>query len=99
VGSFACGTENKKKDEVTDISNSAFQSRTQLGFRHATAVVSIMCVGVVLAIAPAVHAAGTYHHPEPYVVHPDRHKTHSWAPVIVYSPKHGHYHLTYHPEQ
>ena len=60
---------------------------------------SIMCVGVVLAIAPAAHAGGTYHHPEPYVVHPDRHKTHSWAPVIVYSPKHGHYHLTYPPEQ
>jgi hypothetical protein len=42
---------------------------------------------------------GTYHHPEPYVVHPDKHKTHSWAPVIVYSSEHGHYHLTYHPHQ
>ena len=31
------------------------------------------------------------------VEHPDRHKTHSWAPVIVYSPEHGHYHKTYHP--
>jgi hypothetical protein len=43
-------------------------------------------------------ARGTYHHAEPYAVHPDRHKTHSWAPVIVYSLAHGHYHLTYHPD-
>jgi hypothetical protein len=58
---------------------------------------SILCIGAALAVAPSAHARGTYHHSEPYVVHPDRHKTHSWAPVIVYSPEHHHYHLTYHP--
>jgi hypothetical protein len=31
------------------------------------------------------------------VVHPDKPKTHRWAPVIVYSPEHHHYHLTYPP--
>ena len=52
---------------------------------------------MVVAAHTAV-ARGTYHHPEPYVEHPDKHKTHSWAPVIVYSPQHGHYHKTYHPD-
>jgi len=53
---------------------------------------------IVLAVESVTPAAarGTYHHSEPYVVHPDKHKTHSWAPVIVYSPEHHHYHLTYH---
>ena len=59
----------------------------------------MLCIGMALAIATSAYARGTYHHSEPYVVHPDKHKTHSWAPVKVYSAAHGHYHLTYHPEQ
>ena len=60
----------------------------------------VLCVATGVAIATSACArGGTYHHPEPYVVHPDRHKTHSWAPVKEYSPEHGHYHLTYHPRQ
>jgi hypothetical protein len=43
--------------------------------------------------------AALYHHSEPYFVHADKHKTHSWKPVIVYSAAHGHYHLTYHPDE
>jgi hypothetical protein len=59
---------------------------------------SMLCGSAILAIATGADArGGTYHHPEPYVVHSDGHKTHSWAPVIVYSPAHGHCHLTYHP--
>ena len=57
----------------------------------------ILCFGAMLAIATSACARGTYHHSEPYVEHPDPHKTHSWAPVIVYSPEHHHYHKTYHP--
>jgi hypothetical protein len=57
----------------------------------------ILCFGAMLAIATSACARGTYHHSEPYVEHPDKHKFHSWAPVIVYSPEHGHYHKTYHP--
>lgn len=61
---------------------------------------SLLCAAAGFAIATSAYArGGTYHHPEPYVVHPDKHKTHSWAPVIAYSPEHGHYHLTYHPRQ
>ena len=60
-------------------------------------LLSMLCFGSALAIATSAYARGTYHHSEPYVEHPDRHKTHSWAPVIVYSPEHGHYHKTYHP--
>jgi hypothetical protein len=61
---------------------------------------SVLCSAIALAIATSAYAkGGTYHHAEPYVVHPDKHKTHSWAPVMVYSAAHGHYHLTYHPEQ
>jgi hypothetical protein len=61
---------------------------------------SVLCTAVSFAIAASAYArGGTYHHPEPYVEHPDKHKTHSWAPVIVYSSAHGHYHKTYHPEQ
>jgi hypothetical protein len=53
-----------------------------------------------LAIASSADArGGTYHHSEPYFVHADKHKTHSWKPVIVYSAAHGHYHLTYHPDE
>jgi hypothetical protein len=49
---------------------------------------SLLCAAAGFAIATSAYArGGTYHHPEPYVVHPDRHKTHSWAPVIVYSPE------------
>jgi hypothetical protein len=60
---------------------------------------SVLCFGAAFAIATSVYAkGGTYHHPEPYVEHPDIHKTHSWAPVIEYSPEHGHYHKTYHPQ-
>ena len=59
---------------------------------------SLLCIGAALAVATGAYAkGGTYHHPEPYVVHPDKHKTHSWAPVIVYSPEHHHDHQTYHP--
>jgi hypothetical protein len=58
---------------------------------------SILWFGAALAVASSAYARGTYHRSEPYVQHPDRHKTHSWAPVIVYSPEHGHYHKTYHP--
>jgi hypothetical protein len=59
---------------------------------------SMLCGAAALAMTASADArGGTYHHPEPYAVHSDRHKTHSWAPVIVYSPQHGHYHLTYHP--
>lgn len=57
----------------------------------------ILCFCAALAIATSAHARGTYHHAEPYFVHPDPHKTHSWTPVVVYSQEHGHYHLTYHP--
>jgi hypothetical protein len=61
---------------------------------------SVLCAVAALAIATNAHArGGTYHHPEPYAVHPDKHKTHSWTPVVVYSAAHSHYHLTYHPEQ
>jgi hypothetical protein len=61
-------------------------------------LLSALCSAVALAIATSACAkGGTYHHPEPYVQHSDAHKTHSWAPVIVYSPEHGHYHKTYHP--
>jgi hypothetical protein len=60
---------------------------------------SVFCAAAALAIATSADARGTYHHSEPYVVHPDKHKSHSWAPVKVYSATHGHYHLTYHPEQ
>ena len=55
--------------------------------------------GLMLVAGQTAMARGTYHHPETYVEHPDRHKTHSWAPIIVYSPTHGHYHKTYHPDQ
>ena len=58
---------------------------------------STLCIAALLAAATDASARGTYHHSEPYAVHPDAHKTHSWAPVIVYSPEHHHYHLTYHP--
>ena len=56
---------------------------------------AIVCLMVVAG--NTAMARGTYHHPESYVEHPDMHKTHSWAPVIVYSAEHGHYHKTYHP--
>ena len=60
----------------------------------------VLCAATVLAIATSAYArGGTYHHPEPYVVHPDKHKSHSWAPVKVCSAAHGHYHLTYHPQE
>ncbi len=58
---------------------------------------SILWFAAALAVSTSAYAGGTYHRSEPYVEHPDRHKTHSWAPVIVYSPEHGHYHKTYHP--
>jgi hypothetical protein len=60
---------------------------------------SVLCAAAALAVATSAYARGTYHHSEPYVVHSDEHKTHGWAPVKVYSAAHGHYHLTYHPEQ
>jgi hypothetical protein len=60
---------------------------------------SVFCAAAALAIPSSAHARGTYHHAEPYVVHLDKHKSHSWAPVKVYSAAHGHYHLTYHPEE
>jgi hypothetical protein len=61
---------------------------------------SALCAVAALAIAASAYAkGGTYHHAEPYVEHPDRHKTHSWAPVIVYSAAHHHYHKTYHPNE
>jgi hypothetical protein len=60
----------------------------------------VLCAAVALAIASSADArGGTYHHSEPYFVHADKHKTHSWKPVIVYSAAHGHYHLTYHPDE
>jgi len=58
---------------------------------------SMLCGAAALAMAASADARGTYHHPEPYVVNSDGHKTHSWASVVVYSSKHGHYHLTHHP--
>jgi hypothetical protein len=59
-------------------------------------LLAILCLGAALAVATSVYArGGTYHHPEPYAVHSDEHKTHNWAPVIVYSADHSHYHLTY----
>ena len=61
--------------------------------------VLLLCLGAALAIATSADARGTYHHSEPYVVHPDKHKSHNWAPVKVYSPAHHHYHLTYHPQE
>jgi hypothetical protein len=37
----------------------------------------VLCAVAALAIATNAHArGGTYHHPEPYAVHPDKHKTH-----------------------
>jgi hypothetical protein len=59
---------------------------------------SVLCATTVLAIATSANARGTYDQPEPYVEHSDKHKTHSWPPVIVYSAGHGHYHKTYHPD-
>jgi hypothetical protein len=62
------------------------------------ASITLLCAASALAITTSASArGGTYHHQEAYVEHPDKHKTHSWAPVIVYSPEHGHYHKTYHP--
>jgi len=60
---------------------------------------SILCFGAALAIATSAYAkGGAYHHSEPHPVYPDRHKTDSWAPVVVYPPQHRHYHRpTYHP--
>jgi hypothetical protein len=60
---------------------------------------AIVCFMVI--VGHTAMARGTYHRSEPYVDHTstDKHKTHSWAPVIVYSPAHGHYHKTYHPDQ
>lgn len=55
---------------------------------------SILCFGAVLVIATSAFARGTYHHSEPYVEHPGRHKTQCWASVIVYSAEHHHYHKT-----
>jgi hypothetical protein len=60
-------------------------------------LLSMLCFGSALAIATSAYARGTYHHSEPYVEHPDRHKTHCWASVIVYSPEHHHYHKTCDP--
>jgi hypothetical protein len=59
---------------------------------------SMLCFAAALVVATSGHAkGGTYHHSDPYFVHPDPHKTHSYAPVVVYSAQHHHYHLTYHP--
>jgi hypothetical protein len=59
----------------------------------------LLCVGMALTISGSANArGGTYHHSEPYVVHPDPHKTHRQPPVVQYSPEHHHYHLTYHPK-
>jgi hypothetical protein len=45
---------------------------------------SMLCGAAALAMATSADArGGTYHHPEPYVVHFDGHKTHSWTPVRV----------------
>jgi len=60
---------------------------------------SLLCIGAALVVTTSAYARGTYHHSEPYVVHSERHKAHNWAPVIVYSLEHHHYHLTYHPHQ
>ena len=58
------------------------------------------CIGMALVMADNAHARGnTASHSGPYVVHRDKHKTHSWAPVRVYSAAHHHYHLTYHPNE
>jgi hypothetical protein len=55
-------------------------------------------IGTALIVAQSAHARGnTVRRSEPYVVHPDPHKIHGWAPIRVYSPLHHHYHLTYHP--
>jgi len=35
---------------------------------------SVLCATTVLAIATSANARGTYHHPEPYVEHSDKHK-------------------------
>ena len=60
---------------------------------------SILCLVIALAVPTSAYSRGgtPYRHAEPYFVHPDRHKTHNWAPVIVYSSEHHHYHETYHP--
>jgi hypothetical protein len=58
-----------------------------------------LAIACLIVAGHTAMARGTYHRSEPYVEHPDKHKTHSWAPVIVYSSAHGHYHKTYHPDQ
>jgi hypothetical protein len=57
----------------------------------------LLCISMAAAIAPSAYARGTYNRSEPVFIPPDKHKTHHRAPVVVYSPQHGHYHLTYHP--
>jgi hypothetical protein len=57
-----------------------------------------LCIGIATAIATTAFArGGTYNRAEPVFIPPDKHKTHHRAPVVVYSPEHQHYHLTYHP--
>ena len=59
----------------------------------------ILCIGMALAIATNAWArGGTYQHHEPVFIPADKHKAHRYAPVVRYSPEHGHYHLTYHPQ-
>ena len=58
----------------------------------------LLCISMVIAVAPDAYArGGTYNRSEPVFIPPDKHKTHHWAPFVVYSPEHRHYHLTYHP--
>ena len=60
----------------------------------------MLCVGVLLVVASNAHArGGTYNRAEPVFIPTDGHKTHRHPPVVVYSPAHRHYHLTYHPQQ
>ncbi len=59
----------------------------------------MLCIGMGLAIATSAHArGGSYHHHDPVFIPADKHKTHQRAPVVLYSPDHHHYHLTYHPQ-
>jgi hypothetical protein len=62
--------------------------------------ISIICISAALAVATNAYArGGTYGRAEPVFIPADKHKTHHRAPVVVYSPEHAHYHLTYHPQQ
>jgi hypothetical protein len=60
----------------------------------------VACISMALMVAESAHARGnTSPRSDPYVQHPDKHKTHSGKPVRIWSSAHGHYHVTYHPNE